>query len=374
MNSKAILAATAAAIAIGIVGASPAYAGDACDLNGVAQPAQTNDESLACGGLLGNVGDASTAVGFSSSAIGTAATAIGAQALTLSGGGSVAGSDYSPPTFDDGSTAVGSYSYALGANTVAIGDEAGVGDLTVEGTDFLGFGIDDGTAVGSQSRVTADGGTVLGSKASATATNSTAIGANSVADQANTVSVGRSFDQRRIVNVAAGIDAADAVNVSQLQAVTGDVSGLQTDVTDLQTGLAETDANVAVNTVGIAANAADIADLQTGLAATNTALSAMDSRVDALEAIASGLDDRFHKVKNRADVGTATAVALSGAMFLPGKTFNLTGNVGAYRGAVAGAMQLGALVSQSVALNAGVAKGFNKGGKTAVRAGFTFGW
>ena len=30
--------------------------------------------------------------------------------------------------------------------------------------------------------------------------------------------------------------------------------------------------------------------------------------------------------------GTATAIALSGAVFLPGKTFNLTGNVGFYRG------------------------------------------
>jgi hypothetical protein len=61
-------------------------------------------------------------------------------------------------------------------------------------------------------------------------------------------------------------------------------------------------------------------------------------------------------------------------MFLPGKTFNLTGNVGAYRGAVAGAMQIGALVGDSVAINAGVAHGFNKGGKTALRAGFTVGW
>jgi hypothetical protein len=61
-------------------------------------------------------------------------------------------------------------------------------------------------------------------------------------------------------------------------------------------------------------------------------------------------------------------------MFLPGKSFNLTGNVGAYRGAVAGAIQLGALVSDMVAVNAGVAHGFNKGGKTAIRAGFTLGW
>jgi hypothetical protein len=61
-------------------------------------------------------------------------------------------------------------------------------------------------------------------------------------------------------------------------------------------------------------------------------------------------------------------------MFLPGKTFNLTGNVGSYRGAHAAALQFGALVSDHVALNAGISHGFNKGGKTALRAGFTLGW
>jgi hypothetical protein len=61
-------------------------------------------------------------------------------------------------------------------------------------------------------------------------------------------------------------------------------------------------------------------------------------------------------------------------MFLPGKTFNLTGNVGAYRGAVAAALQFGAMVSENAAVNAGIAKGFNKNGKTGLRAGFTFGW
>jgi len=79
-------------------------------------------------------------------------------------------------------------------------------------------------------------------------------------------------------------------------------------------------------------------------------------------------------VDDRAAAGTAAAVALSGGMFLPGKSFNLTGNVGAYRGAVAGALQIGALVSDMVAVNAGLAHGFNKGGKTALRAGFTLGF
>ncbi|MGC3965468.1 MAG: YadA-like family protein [Rhodocyclaceae bacterium] len=56
-------------------------------------------------------------------------------------------------------------------------------------------------------------------------TNSAAIGANSVADRANTVSVGSVGNERQIVNVAAGTQDTDAVNVSQLKGVTNIIGG-----------------------------------------------------------------------------------------------------------------------------------------------------
>jgi len=86
------------------------------------------------------------------------------------------------------------------------------------------------------------------------------------------------------------------------------------------------------------------------------------------------LGKRIDRVDRQASAGTASAIALSGNSFLPGKSFNLTGNVGTYRGAVAMALQVGAMVSPNVALNAGVAKGLNKNGKVGARAGFTVGW
>ncbi|MCC5846523.1 MAG: YadA-like family protein [Verrucomicrobia bacterium] len=46
-----------------------------------------------------------------------------------------------------------------------------------------------------------------------------ALGANSVADQDDTVSVGAAGAERRITNVAPGVDGTDAVNVNQLQGV-----------------------------------------------------------------------------------------------------------------------------------------------------------
>ena len=57
----------------------------------------------------------------------------------------------------------------------------------------------------------------FGSGSFAAADNSVALGTGSVAEEENTISVGSSTNQRRITNVAAGVNATDAVNVSQLK-------------------------------------------------------------------------------------------------------------------------------------------------------------
>lgn len=58
----------------------------------------------------------------------------------------------------------------------------------------------------------------VGTGASATAANSIAVGAGAVADREGTVSVGAAGAERQVVNVAAGTQATDAVNLVQLQA------------------------------------------------------------------------------------------------------------------------------------------------------------
>ncbi|MFC0574029.1 YadA family autotransporter adhesin [Paraburkholderia solisilvae] len=67
--------------------------------------------------------------------------------------------------------------------------------------------------------------TAMGANAKASADNSVALGANSVADRANTVSVGAAGSERQIVNVAAGTQATDAVNVDQLNATMNSAIG-----------------------------------------------------------------------------------------------------------------------------------------------------
>lgn len=92
---------------------------------------------------------------------------------------------------------------------------------------------DNGAAFGAGAAVTGANSVALGAYSSATAANSVALGANSVASQPNTVSVGAPGNERRITNVAAGVAPTDAVNVSQLNGVQNQVTGLSNQVRDV---------------------------------------------------------------------------------------------------------------------------------------------
>jgi autotransporter adhesin len=102
---------------------------------------------------------------------------------------------------EDSSGALGDYSSAYGYNSASSGTGS--------------------TATGAYSGATAHYSTAVGYYASASAENSVALGANSVADQPNTVSVGAPGSERRIVNVAAGVNDTDAVNLLQLNSAVG---------------------------------------------------------------------------------------------------------------------------------------------------------
>jgi autotransporter adhesin len=67
-----------------------------------------------------------------------------------------------------------------------------------------------------------------GGSAQASANNSVALGANSVATRKDSVSVGAAGNERQIVNVAAGTQSTDAVNLAQLTTVSNNVETLGT--------------------------------------------------------------------------------------------------------------------------------------------------
>ncbi|ANB76810.1 YadA-like family protein [Paraburkholderia phytofirmans] len=144
----------------------------------------------------------------------------------------------------DGTTAVGSAAAALAVNATVIGAGATTGGdalngvaigymASAEGVNTLGLGAhasalgDDSIALGTNAS-TSDGVAktiAIGSGASASAAGGIALGAGSRADRANALSVGNSSLNRQIINVAAGTQNSDVVNVSQLKGAMEAIGG-----------------------------------------------------------------------------------------------------------------------------------------------------
>ncbi|EFF3039528.1 hypothetical protein B5C97_003178 [Escherichia coli] len=91
--------------------------------------------------------------------------------------------------------------------------ENGIGDIVTTGSTKYFKTNTDGVDANAQGKDSV----AIGSGSIAAADNSVALGTGSVANEENTISVGSSTNQRRITNVAAGVNATDAVNVSQLK-------------------------------------------------------------------------------------------------------------------------------------------------------------
>jgi autotransporter adhesin len=98
-------------------------------------------------------------------------------------------------------------SFSVGGNNTAIGNGTTAGGI---------FGLGNDTAVGQAANALGGYSTAVGQGAVAQSFNSVAIGANSAATAPNTVSVGAVGAERRITNVAPGINVTDAVNVGQM--------------------------------------------------------------------------------------------------------------------------------------------------------------
>lgn len=157
------------------------------------------DFSTAVGAYSESFGNQSTAVGYSSKSSGEVSTAVGASSES-------SGSQ---------STAVGYSSKSFGDDSVSLG---GFSEATEQFASALGYASRaslNGTAVGSWSLASATGSVALGYGSQATEQDILqSDGSDGV------VSVGQSGEKgmtRRIINVKAGVNDTDAVNVSQLK-------------------------------------------------------------------------------------------------------------------------------------------------------------
>ncbi|WP_045761342.1 YadA family autotransporter adhesin, partial [Xanthomonas albilineans] len=120
---------------------------------------------------------------------------------------------------DTTGTAIGASAYARGPNDTAIGSNALVnadGSTAVGANSQIAAVATNAVAMGAGASVNATAGTALGQGATVNAQGAVALGQGSVADRAQTVSVGSAGNERQLVNVAAGTQATDAVNKSQL--------------------------------------------------------------------------------------------------------------------------------------------------------------
>lgn len=159
-------------------------------------------------------------------------------------------------------------------------------------------------AVGANAVVEAGaaGGTALGqnAKVQSGATNSVALGNNSVASEPNTVSVGSPGNERRITNVAPGVNGTDAVNKDQLD---------------------KTNARVQKNTNNIARNHSAITQNRAAISENSASINRLEDSLDGL--------------REESPAGIAAAAALIEPMpSAPGKT---TINLGSatFKGSVA---------------------------------------
>ncbi|RQS73249.1 beta strand repeat-containing protein, partial [Burkholderia seminalis] len=188
----------------------------------------TGQNAVALGTLANATGSEAVAVGVGARATGGNSTAMGRGAAALSTNATTVG--YGAYSGADGATALGMTASAVGANAIAVGRGASTSGTYGSAIGYAANATTNAVAIGVLANATSASSVALGERASATGatstalgrgalasgTNAVALGANSVGDRNNAVSVGSTSLQRQIVNVAAGTQNTDAVNVGQM--------------------------------------------------------------------------------------------------------------------------------------------------------------
>lgn len=211
-------------------GSGSSASGNGAVALGLGQQA-TGNGAVAIGDPNVATGQGAVAIGADNTATGKGAVALGNRNVATGPGAVAIGSDstaaqignvalgFNAEATGAGASALGSNTIASATNTTAVGYGA-----QASGANALAVGYQSSatggssTAIGTNASASAVNSSAFGLGASATAQNSVALGQGSVADQVNTVSVGAAGAERRVVNVAAAVNATDAVNKAQFDA------------------------------------------------------------------------------------------------------------------------------------------------------------
>ena len=330
--------------------------------------------TLGSGSFAG--GTDSIAGGFNSFAHGYTAEAVGSTAIAM-------GTD--AKAIGDESVALGYNSNAFGDYSVAIlGGRTGDGTFSYDedteeydvnvtdnamGAIAAGFGSvamkDYTVAIGRHATVNNDKGIALGEDALVSANNATALGYGSVATEENVISVGHKKGDpnyngetystvlnRKIANVANGVDDTDAVNVSQLKELKDEVSS--------RTAYFSVNSTETPNRDGKGATGVDAMAIGDGASASGDSSAALGDYADAkgLRSIALGNSAGAEKDYGIAIGGLAKAKAEGGIAV--GTSANVTG---------ANAVALGNSSKAEGTTSYAIGQGANAKGESSVALG-----
>lgn len=153
-----------------------------------------------------------------SSQVNSLSSALAPTSSYFKADGALDGSDNARAAAGSMAVAAGAGAVATGTGTVAIGNNAKASGAQGVAVGQSAAAIGAGTvAIGQGAAALGSSAVAVGQGAAASGNNSVALGAGSSDDgQPNVVSVGQTGAERRIVNVAPGVNPTDAVNLQQL--------------------------------------------------------------------------------------------------------------------------------------------------------------
>ena len=371
--------------------------GDGSDLKNM------SDGSVAIGNGASTMYEGTTAVGKGAKATGWRSTAIGVGATTNAESATAMGNGANANNW--GASAYGTIAKATGINSTAIGNAAqSSGELSTA----LGVSSQStrhySAALGTLSKAEGYGSVATGLHANAKSQYGIALGSYSVADRAalddtmlGAISVGGTandtlgYRTRQIINLAAGTEDNDAVNVSQLKKEAGErVAGDAATLTaaknysdagnkqTLKTANEYSDAGDA-KTLQTAKNYSDTGDERTLNSANNyTNTAVKKSNANTLYQANQYTNQKFSELRKvvdenrkRSDAGIAGAMAMTAIAPVPYKDYSFGMAAGGYRdqGAIAAGINIKTSESSLMKVNAswdsqnggGIAAGFNVG-------------
>lgn len=371
--------------------------GDGSDLKNM------SDGSVAIGNGASTMYEGTTAVGKGAKATGWRSTAIGVGATTNAESATAMGNGANANNW--GASAYGTIAKATGTNSTAIGNAAqSSGELsTALGVSSQSTGYYS-AALGTLSKAEGYGSVATGLHANAKSQYGIALGSYSVADRAalddtmlGAISVGGTandtlgYRTRQIINLAAGTEDNDAVNVSQLKKEAGErVAGDAATLTaaknysdagnkqTLKTANEYSDAGDA-KTLQTAKNYSDTGDERTLNSANNyTNTAVKKSNANTLYQANQYTNQKFSELRKvvdenrkRSDAGIAGAMAMTAIAPVPYKDYSFGMAAGGYRdqGAIAAGINIKTSESSLMKVNAswdsqnggGIAAGFNVG-------------